>query len=115
MSDPYPEGAARQMDENGKVLINDGDWNLEEYDGDNGPVMYHIPCGLWTIELNRKYPVCISCGKEIPASMIAPFTLLNWNRADDPEYFVPFAEEEEAHRLNTGGDPCTTKTRKMEA
>ena len=100
MSDPYPEGGQRHMDENGKVLISDGDWNLEDYDGDDGPVMYHIPCKMWTIELNRKYPKCVSCGAAIPCSLIAPFTLLNWDNAHDPEYFVPFSKENEAHDLS---------------
>ncbi len=104
MSDQYPEGAQRKMDDNGKVLISDGDWNLEDYDGDDGPVMYHKPCKVWTIELNRKYPQCVSCGKGIPSSMIAPFILLNWNHASNPEYFVPFAEEDEArYHLSTKG------------
>ena len=100
MSDEYPESSVRKMDENGEVLITDGDWNLETYDGDDGPVMYHKPCKMWTVELNRKYPVCVSCGAEIPSSMIAPFTLLNWEYADNPEYFVPFKDEDEKYQMN---------------
>ncbi len=99
MSTPYPEGAQRNMEDNGKLLISDGDWNLEDYDGDDGPVIYHIPCKIWTCELNRQYPQCISCGASIPSSMITPFTLLNWEHARNPEYFVPFSEEEEAHAM----------------
>lgn len=97
MSDPYPVGGQRKMDENGKVLISDGEWNLENYDGDDGPVMFHKPCKMWTIELNRKYPQCTGCGAGIPSSMIAPFTLMNWEQAHNSEYFVPFSEEDEAH------------------
>ena len=99
MSDPYPKGAQRKMDDNGELLLTDGDWNLESYDGDDGPVMYHKPCKMWTIELNRKYPVCISCYKDLPKSMITGFTLLNWDKAHDPEYFVPFDEEDEDYNI----------------
>ncbi len=100
MSTEYPEGSKRKMNDNGKVLISDGDWNLEDYDGDDGPVMYHKPCKIWTVELNRKYPRCTSCGIPIPSSMIAPFTLMNWEHADNHEYFVPFEDEEEALKLS---------------
>ncbi|KKL63998.1 hypothetical protein LCGC14_2169470, partial [marine sediment metagenome] len=55
---------------------------------------------IWTVELNRKYPRCTSCGIPIPSSMIAPFTLMNWEHADNPEYFVPFKDEEEALKLD---------------
>ena len=103
MSDPYPEGSKRKMDENGEVLLSDGDWNLENYDGDDGPVMYHKPCKMWTIELNRQYPQCVSCGMTIPSSLIAPFCLMNWEYANNPEYFVPFSEEEEAHAVIHSG------------
>ncbi len=107
MRDPYPRHSKRMMGDNGKVLITDGDWNLEDYDGDNGPVMYHKPCKMWTVELNRKYPRCISCGKAIPSSMITPFTLLNWEYAHDPEYFVPFKDEDEIFQQHGGRKDLT--------
>ena len=87
----------RMLDENGELLLTDGDWSLESYEDDSGPVLYHSPCKLWTVELNRKYPYCVSCGEIIPKSMIAGFTLMNWDHADDPEYFIPFKDDDEAH------------------
>ncbi|KKK91674.1 hypothetical protein LCGC14_2710590 [marine sediment metagenome] len=92
----------RMLDENGVLLLTDGDWSLELYDDDNGPVIYHTPCKLWTAALNRKYPQCSSCGESIPCSMITPFTLMNWEHAHDPEYFVPFMHEDDDHAAHGG-------------
>ncbi len=102
MKASYPKQTKRKMDVNGELLLADGDWNLEDYEGDDGPVMYHKPCKVWIIELNRKYPVCVSCKADIPASMITLFTLMNWNMAHDSEYFVPFLREDEEHKKNGG-------------
>lgn len=89
------QNTTRNLNENGELLLKEGEWQLEEYPDDNGPVIYHKPCKMWTVELNRKYPECISCGASMPSSMIATFTLMNWQHADDPEYFIQFGYEDE--------------------
>jgi hypothetical protein len=87
----------RIIGETGEVLQVDGDWQLEEHDGDEGCVIVHS-CGRYMVDLNRRYNMCRNCGAEIPPSMISGFTLLNWNKVDDDEYFV--------HPLNEITDFC---------
>ena len=78
----------REIGETGVLLQTDGDWQLEDHDNDDGPTIYHVPCNTYICDLNRKYPMCRGCGEDIPPSMISGFTLLNWNKAGDDEYFV---------------------------
>jgi hypothetical protein len=97
MSDPEDQhemnSGGRIVGETGEVLQVDGDWHIEDHDNDDGPVIRHVPCNVYICDLNRKYPLCRGCGEAIPPSMISGFTMLNWNKADDSEYFVPMYSE----------------------
>jgi hypothetical protein len=77
----------RVLEETGELLQTDDGWHLESHENDDGPVIYHH-CGHYVVDLNRRFTMCRSCGATIPPSMISGFTLLNWNKADDEEYFV---------------------------
>ncbi len=95
MSDPKAgngDNTEREVGTTGTLLQTDNGWNLEVHVSDNGPVLYH-DCGYYIVDLNRRYPLCRKCGDKIPPSMISGFTMLNWNQADDDEYFVPFGQE----------------------
>ncbi len=92
LHDDHVEGD-RVVGETGEILQVDGDWHIEDHDNDDGPVIKHDKCGAYLCDLNRKYPLCRGCGVTIPPSMISGFTMLNWNRADDDEYFVPIVAE----------------------
>ncbi len=83
----------RVIGETGRNLQSDKGWHLEDHDNDDGPVILHVKCGTYLCDLNRLYPRCRHCGATIPPSMISGFTMLNWNKADDDEYFVPVGNE----------------------
>ncbi len=97
MSDPDDrhehEVGDRVVGVTGEILQVDGDWHIEDHDNDDGPVILHNKCGVYLCDLNRQYPLCRGCGATIPPSMISGFTMLNWNKSNDDEYFVqPGAE-----------------------
>ncbi|KKN92313.1 hypothetical protein LCGC14_0208040 [marine sediment metagenome] len=83
----------------GEVLQVDGDWQLEDHPTDEGPVILHN-CRFsgregdaYIVNLNREFPMCRCCGAGIPNSMISGFSLLNYNKATDDEYFVDPSNE----------------------
>jgi hypothetical protein len=85
----------REIGTTGEILQVDDDWQIEDHENDNGPVILHVKCGTYLCDLNRKYPMCRStgCGARVPPSMISGFTMMNWDKADDSEYFVPLCSE----------------------
>ena len=76
-----------------KVLIDMKNWALHEFAGDSGSIIYHKKCKNYTTVLDQHQPHCdnpdcTGIASYIPKKIQALYTLHNFDKAQDGNFFL---------------------------